>query len=125
VNLHNDEGFGRNEHIGQGVILRLLIPSGTPVPKNTSTIARTPYDGGGGGGGSPEARKTSIWITFMCLPDEHVGRRTGLGLLRSTRRECVKLALDAGAAILLKSEFFSMCMTLILREGVSLIAFTY
>ena len=49
----------------------------------------------------------------MCLPDEHASTRTGLGLLRSTRRECVKLALDAGADILLKSEFFSMCMALI------------
>ncbi len=45
VNLHNDEGFGRNEQIGQGVILRLLIPSGTPVPKNTSTIAKFRGDG--------------------------------------------------------------------------------
>jgi hypothetical protein len=45
VNLHNDEGFGRNEHIGQGAILRLLVPSGTPVPKNTSTIAEFQGDG--------------------------------------------------------------------------------
>jgi hypothetical protein len=45
VNLHNDEGFGRNEHIGLGVILRLLSPSGTPVPKNTSTIAKFQGDG--------------------------------------------------------------------------------
>jgi hypothetical protein len=100
--------------MGLGVILCLLIPSGMPVAKNTSTIARTPYDGGGGSGESPEVRKKSIWIIFMCLPDEHVSTRTGLGLLRSTRRECVKSALDAGATISLKSDFFSMCMTLIL-----------
>ncbi len=48
-----------------------------------------------------------------------VSTRTGAGLLRSTLRECAQLALDAVAVFLLKRDFFSMCMTLLLVEGVS------
>jgi hypothetical protein len=65
-------------------------------------------------------------VTFlMCFPELHAARiRTGAGLLRSTRRELMVTIL-AALTFLLNSDFFSMCMTLLLVEGVSLIAFTY
>ena len=60
-------------------------------------------------------------VDFMCLPeDAAVSKRSGAGLLRSTR-EWTELPLDAGAAFLLTRDFFSitfvLCMTFLLVEG--------
>jgi hypothetical protein len=56
----------------------------------------------------------------MCFPEDAVSKRSGAGLLRSTR-EWMELLLDAGAAFLLTRDFFSitfvLCMTFLLVEG--------
>ena len=74
-------------------------------------------------------RYISIVVFEMCFPDEYgdaVSKRgAGAGLLRSTRREWMELLLAAGAAILLNRDFFSMCMAVLLVEGVSPTALTY
>jgi len=60
----------------------------------------------------------------MCFPEDAVSKRSGAGLLRSTRRELMAMIV-AAATLLLTSDFFSMCMTLLLVEDVSPTAFTY
>jgi hypothetical protein len=54
----------------------------------------------------------------------HVSTRTGAGLLRSIRRELMAIFV-AAATLLLTSDFFSMCMTLLLVEDVSPTALTH
>jgi hypothetical protein len=61
----------------------------------------------------------------MYFPELHAANtRTEAGLLRSRRRELMA-KLVAVATFLLTSDFFSMCMTLLLVEDVSPTAFTY
>jgi hypothetical protein len=63
-------------------------------------------------------------LMTMYFTRVHVSTRTGTGLLRSTRREWMSMIV-AVAAFLLTSDFFSMCMTLLLVEDVSPTALTH
>jgi hypothetical protein len=68
-------------------------------------------------------RYISIVVFMMCFPEDAVSKRAGAGLLRSTRNW--ELLLAVGAVCLLTRDFFSMCITVLLLEGVSPTALTY
>ena len=75
----------------------------------------------------PVVRGSSLYrhiLMTIYLTRVHVSTRTGAGLLRSMRRELMT-QIVAAAAFLLTSDFFSMCMTLLLVEDVSPTALTH
>ena len=74
---------------------------------------------------SPPAEFFCRYISMtMYFTRVHISTRTGAGLVRSMRRELMAMIV-AAAAFLLTSDFFSMCMTLLLMKDVSPTAFTY
>jgi hypothetical protein len=73
-------------------------------------------------------RYISIVVFEMCFPDEYgdaVSKRGGWSRPAEVHPAGVDGVLAAGAAILLNRDFFSMCMAVLLVEGVSPTALTY
>ena len=76
------------------------------------------------GGAKSDARKGPSQVDKINALTNAVSKRNEAGFLRSTRREWMAMIV-AAATVLLTSDFFSMCMTLLLVEDVSPTAFTY